>query len=71
MIAIYLAPLYLLVCAYILFRSIHWIRVLHAAFSECVGVQGNRSCLSFCCVQYSDCIYGAGFWLSEIYETSE
>ena len=71
MIAIYLAPLYLLVCAYILFRSIHLDSGIACCFSECVGVQGNRSCLSFCCVQYSDCIYGAGFWLSEIYETSE
>ena len=41
MIAIYLAPLYLLVCAYILFRSIHWIRVLHAVFQNvwvCRGI---------------------------------
>ena len=41
MIAIYLAPLYLLVCAYILFRSIHWIQVLHAVFQNvwvCRGI---------------------------------
>ena len=41
MIAIYLAPLYLLVCAYILFRCIPWILVLHAVFQNvwvCRGI---------------------------------
>ena len=41
MIAIYLAPLYVLVCAYILYRSIHLIQVLHAVFQNvwvCRGI---------------------------------
>ena len=41
MIAIYLAPLYLLVCAYILLRGLHWIQVLHAVFQNvwvCRGI---------------------------------
>ena len=29
MAAIYLAPFYLLVCVYILLRSLHWFQVLH------------------------------------------
>ena len=32
MVAIYLAPVYLLVCVYILLRGLHWIQVLHAVF---------------------------------------
>ena len=41
MIAIYLAPAYLAVCAYILFRTIHWIQVLHSIFQNvwvCRGI---------------------------------
>ena len=32
MAAIYLAPFYLLVCVYILLRSLHWFQVLHTVF---------------------------------------
>ena len=41
MVAIYLAPAYLAVCAYILFRTIHWIQVLHSIFQNvwvCRGI---------------------------------
>ena len=41
MVAIYLAPAYLAVCAYILFRTIHWILVLHSIFQNvwvCRGI---------------------------------
>ena len=41
MIAIYLAPVYLLVCIYILLRTLNWIRVLHAVFQNvwvCRGI---------------------------------
>ena len=41
MIAIYLAPAYLAVCAYILFRTIHLIQVLHSIFQNvwvCRGI---------------------------------
>lgn len=41
MVAIYLAPAYLAVCAYILFRTIHWIQVLHSVFQNvwvCRGI---------------------------------
>lgn len=41
MVAIYLAPAYLAVCAYILFRMIHWIQVLHSIFQNvwvCRGI---------------------------------
>ena len=41
MIAIYLAPVYLLVCVYILLRGLHWIQVLHAVFQNvwvCRGI---------------------------------
>ena len=34
MIAIYLAPVYLLVCIYILLRTLNWIRVLHVVFQN-------------------------------------
>ena len=34
MIAIYLAPVYLLVCIYILLRTLNWIRVLHVVFKN-------------------------------------
>ena len=34
MVAIYLAPVYLLVCVYILLRGLHWIQVLHAVFQN-------------------------------------
>ena len=33
MAAIYLAPFYLLVCVYILLRSLHWFQVLHTVFT--------------------------------------
>lgn len=42
MVAIYLAPAYLAVCAYILFRTIHWIQVLHSIFQNvwvCRGIE--------------------------------
>ena len=35
MAAIYLAPFYLLVCVYILLRSLHWFQVLHTVFGMC------------------------------------
>ena len=41
MVAIHLAPAYLAVCAYILFRTIHWIQVLHSIFQNvwvCRGI---------------------------------
>lgn len=41
MIAIYLAPFYLLVCIYILLRTLNWIRVLHVVFQNvwvCRGI---------------------------------
>ena len=41
MVAIYLAPVYLLVCVYILLRGLHWIQVLHAVFQNvwvCRGI---------------------------------
>ena len=41
MIAIYLAPVYLLVCIYILLRTLNWIRVLHVVFQNvwvCRGI---------------------------------
>ena len=41
MVAIYLAPAYLAVCAYILFCTIHWIQVLHSIFQNvwvCRGI---------------------------------
>ena len=41
MIAIYLAPLYLLVCIYILLRTLNWIQVLHIVFQNvwvCRGI---------------------------------
>ena len=41
MIAIYLAPAYLLVCIYILLRTLNWIRVLHVVFQNvwvCRGI---------------------------------
>ena len=41
MVAIYLAPAYLAVCAYILFRTLHWIQVLHSIFQNvwvCRGI---------------------------------
>lgn len=41
MVAIYLASAYLAVCAYILFRTIHWIQVLHSIFQNvwvCRGI---------------------------------
>ncbi len=41
MIAIYLAPAYLAVCAYILFRTIHWFQVLNTCFQNiwvCRGI---------------------------------
>ena len=41
MVAIYLAPVYLLVCIYILLRSLHWIQVLHVVFQNvwvCRGI---------------------------------
>ena len=41
MVAIYLAPVYLLVCVYILLRGLHWIQVLHAVFKNvwvCRGI---------------------------------
>ncbi len=41
MIAIYLAPAYLLVCTYILLRTLHWIQVLHMVFQNvwvCRGI---------------------------------
>ena len=69
MVAIYLAPAYLAVCAYILFRTIHWIQVLH--FSECLGVQRDWTDLFFCCVQYPDRIHGTDLGISEIYEAFE
>ena len=50
MAAIYLAPFYLLVCVYILLRSLHWFQVLHTVFSECVGVQGDWTCIFICSV---------------------
>ena len=65
MVAIYLAPVYLLVCVYILLRGLHWIQVLHAV------LQRDRTYLSVCCLQYSDRVYGTGFGISEIYEASE
>ena len=34
MAAIYLAPFYLLVCVYILLRSLHWFQVLHTVFQN-------------------------------------
>lgn len=34
MAAIYLAPFYLLVCVYILLRSVHWFQVLHTVFQN-------------------------------------
>ena len=38
MAAIYLAPFYLLVCVYILLRSLHWFQVLHTVFRNgCAG----------------------------------
>ena len=71
MVAIYLAPVYLLVCVYILLRGLHWIQVLHAVFQNVWGVQRDRTYLSVCCLQYSDRVYGTGFGISEIYEASE
>ena len=41
MVAIDLAPVYLLVCVYILLRGLHWIQVLHAVFQNvwvCRGI---------------------------------
>ena len=41
MAAIYLAPFYLLVCVYILLRSLHWFQVLHTVFRNvwvCRGI---------------------------------
>ena len=41
MAAIYLAPFYLLVCVYILLRSLHWFQVLHTVFQNvwvCRGI---------------------------------
>ena len=41
MVAIYLAPFYLLVCVYILLRSLHWFQVLHTVFQNvwvCRGI---------------------------------
>ena len=41
MVAIYLAPFYLLVCVYILLRSLHWFQVLHTVFRNvwvCRGI---------------------------------
>ena len=41
MAAIYLAPFYLLVCVYILLRSVHWFQVLHTVFQNvwvCRGI---------------------------------
>ena len=41
MIAIYLAPVYLLVCIYILLRTLNWIQVLHVVFQNvwvCRGI---------------------------------
>ena len=41
MAAIYLAPFYLLVCIYILLRSLHWFQVLHTVFQNvwvCRGI---------------------------------
>ena len=40
-------------------------------FPECVGMQRNWTYLFVCSVQYIDCVYGAGFGISEIYEASE
>ena len=44
MAAIYLAPFYLLVCVYILVSGIAY------GFSECVGVQGDWTCIFICSV---------------------
>ena len=41
MVAIYLAPVYLLVCVYILFRGLLWIQVLHAVFQYSDRVYGT------------------------------
>lgn len=49
MAAIYLAPFYLLVCVYILLRSLHWFQVLHTVFRN-VGVQGDWTCIFICSV---------------------
>ena len=42
MVAIYLAPAYLAVCAYILFRTIQWIRVLHMVLLNVWVCRGIR-----------------------------
>lgn len=50
MAAIYLAPFYLLVCVYILLRSPALVSGIAYGFSECVGVQGDWTCIFICSV---------------------
>ena len=48
MAAIYLAPFYLLVCVYILLPAL--VSGIAYGFSECVGVQGDWTCIFICSV---------------------
>ena len=50
MAAIYLAPFYLLVCVYILLSQPALVSGTAYGFSECVGVQGDWTCIFICSV---------------------
>ena len=50
MAAIYLAPFYLLVCVYIPASQPALVSGIAYGFSECVGVQGDWTCIFICSV---------------------
>lgn len=71
MAAIYLAPFYLLVCVYILLRSLHWFQVLHTVFRNVWVCRGIGLVYLFVVFTYTDRIYGTCIRIQEIYEASE